>query len=501
MALVLPHSNVERETLLSEALFAAQSRITRDLEAARAQMTAANAQLNSLKAQQAKSKRWLSRAFVDADNHYRAMQKKVASLEKQLSTQTIRQGLENTEQRYAKAMAETSKLQANRLVSSSIHSAAKTFRRNNVVLMAPENADECIRQHMRAEMGLQDTPLMLTAGDVCDDCGVQMTVVANDSMLSCTLCHKLRLLPNMMTTSALHGTDVETSATITKHRLPEWIEMAQGKELMMPPRDVILEVAKFLVAHNMTGLEQYAEIIAAERAQGGPFRGVSDAETRLSTQIPDLGARLRAVSSSCVRTALRGIVTEGSKAKSTDKFRKFYERSSKICALVTGFWPPRMTGAQEELLRRLYTIAAPEYEKRRKPRQTYWPGGFPFFLRCLCVLLGWDEFAVQFPIPSGSREGGTRDTLRAEIWHALGWEQVPYSGQLPPITLPDGSSWSLILDDDDTAAATSNDTAAAGSADATDAAAVGEAKRIRKEVEGKLSIKKRRRVDFELECS
>ena len=391
--------------------------------------------------------------------------------------QTSKERFVHIEKKYSKALE---KAQVhNGLISSSIQSASKTFRRSNVVLMSPDNAEECIRQHMRAELGLQELPLMLTAGDVCDDCGVQMSVVSNDSMLSCSNCHKLRLLPNTMTTSALHGTDIESATVITKHRLPEWIEMAQGKEFAEPPPDIVKDVANFLIRHRMTGLEDYMDMIKEERKRHGPFRSVHDAKKRLP-DIPDLLQRLLAINASNVRTALRGLVTEGK----GEKYRRFYEKSAKVGALVSGFWPARMTGQQEELLRMLYTTAAPQYEKRRKPKQTYWPGGFPFFLRCLCVLLGWDEFAAQFPIPAGSKEGGSRDLLRNEIWTELGWELVPYTGKIAPIMLPDGSRLCTTLDEEE-----SNNESAS------------DARHMQKDVEAKLSIKKRGRLDFELQCS
>ena len=481
MATTLPHMSSEREALLTEAISVAQKKHEATQETLRSKLAHARDELSKFPT---RPPRWQIRAREDAVA-------KVKQLEEELSLLTtnrveLRRSFEAVERRYAHAMEATSKLQGNRLVSSSIHSAAKTFRRANVVLMAPENADECIRQHMRSDMGLQDAPLMLTAGDVCDDCGVQMSVVSNDSMLSCPQCHKLRLLPNTMTTSALHGTDMEGSASITKHRLPEWIEMAQAKEFAEPPEDVVVTVARFLVQNNMTGLEPFREIIAEERSQRGPFLGVEDALRRLKHRIPevDLEARLMAINSSASRTALRGVVAEA-KGKA-DKFRKFYERSAKIAAIISGFWPPRMTGQQEEMLRLLYTVAAPEYERRRKPRQTYWPGGFPFFLKNVCVLMGWDEIAAQFPIPAGSKEGGSRDLLRNEIWSELGWELVPYSGRLPPMRLPDGSTWSLTLEDDENEGQTEE---------------AAEAQKVRKEVESKISIKKRRRVDFELECT
>lgn len=424
------------------------------------------------------SKRWLLRDAQDANAKVKQLEEKLHILK--LKVKSGRKDIRNVQQRYAKALQSMSNSRKSKMVSTSMHSAAKTFRKSNIVLMAPENAEECIRQHLRAELGLQEKPLLLTAGDVCDDCGTQMMIVSNDSMLSCPTCHKLRLLPNTMTTSALHGTDVETSNSITKHRLPEWIEMAQAKEFTEPPIDIVESVARFMVKNGMTGLEQHRDAIREERKKG-PFKSAQDAIERLQDSVADLGNKLAAINASAARIALKGLVTNGQ-----DKFRKFYERSAKVASLVGGYWPPRMTSQQEELLRLMYTSAAPEYEKRRKPKQTYWPGGFPFFLRCVCVLLGWDEFANEFPIPPGSKEGGSRDLLRNEIWTDLDWQIVPYTGKLPPMRLPNGELYTLTLDDDE---------------DGGGLTGTGESTRqIKKEVESKIAIKKRKRCDVELEC-
>lgn len=467
--------DLEREHLLQDAVGVAQAKqasAAQDLKA-RIQSTQ-----NELLALPTPLPRWLQRKKQDLDSLLANLREQLRKNE--LGKAELREQAELIQKRYQVSSATK---MASKLVSASVHSAAKTYRKSNIVLMTPENHEEALRQHLRAELGLQETPLMLTAGDVCDQCGIQMTVVSNDSMLSCPSCHKLRILPNSMSGSALHGTDVEGSASITKHRLPEWIALAQGKDYGSPPDDITDAVAEFLIENQMTGLEPFQDEIAEERAANGPFRGVEDAVQRLKT-IPELESRLLAISSTSVRTALRGLANAGK----GDKFRKYYERSAKVCALVSGYWPPRMTGRQEETLRLLYTVAAPEYEKRRKPKQTYWPGGFPFFLRCLCVLLGWDEFAAQFPIPSSFKEGSSRDFLRNEIWNELGWELVPYSGKLPPMQLPDGSISSLTLEED----------GANGDEDQT---AKTEARAVRKEVEAKITLKKRKRIDFELNCN
>jgi len=428
---------------------------------------------------QIQTKPWLRIRLLQSE---KLLKERQAELGAKTSKADLHKKFDAVSKKYHAAMERCNKTHGHKMVSSSVHSTSRTFRKGNVVLMAPENAEECLRQAMRSELGLQEAPLLLTAGDVCDECGIQMLVVSNDSMLSCPSCHKLRILPNTMTTSALHGTDVEVSNTITKHRLPEWMEMAQAKEFAEPPEDLLINVSQFLIRNKMTGLEEFKDTIIEDRSKYGPYLSVGDALERLQDRIPNLDSKLRSLNAATARIALKGLVIDGH-----TKYRKFYERSAKVASIISGFWPPRMNSQQEEVLRLLYTTAAPFYEKRRKPKQTYWPGGFPFFLRSLCVLLGYDEFAAQFPIPSGSKEGGTRDQLRNEIWTELGWETVPYTGKPAPMLLPNGEMWSLSLDEE--------------LEDEEEESGKKATKQLKKEVETKISIKKRRRVDFELQCA
>ena len=424
--------NASRDALVREALDVAIERQTTEVASLNARLVAARA----VASKSDPKKRWLWRASKDAA----AL---IADLEKQLAAAStsradLRGGIEAKESYYARALEDAARTNGHRLITSSLHTVMS--KKRATILMTNTNVEECLRAELRAELGLQEAPLLLTPGDVCDDCGIQMVVVSHDSMLSCTRCHKLRVLPNNMTVSAMHGTDVESSSAITKHRLPEWIEMAQAKEFGDPSKEAVDQVALYLVRTGTTGLEEYRDMISAERRRGGPFLDADDAIARLPG-IDNLKKRLQSITSQQARRALHVIVNDGA-----DGLRKFYERSAKIASHVSGYWPPRMNAQQEELLRMMYTTAAPMYEKRRALKQSSFPGGFPYFLRSLVVLLGLDEFADAFPIPPGSTTA--RDTLRSEIWSALGWELVPVSGKLSPITLPDGSVMQVNLQED-----------------------------------------------------
>lgn len=314
-------------------------------------------------------------------------------------------------------------------------SSATRAPRPNVLLMTPENATRSLTLHLQSSLGQAPPPLLLTVGDICDECGVQMKVIANDSMLGCSSCHKTRLLPNTttVTVSSTGEFDYSSAAMHQKHRLPEWIEMAQAKQFAEPPLEVLETVVEHLVQKGATGLsERDVVALRKERVRGGVFLDAKDAIRRLEPSIPHIQATLLRLQSGVVRRALRDIVQVGGSAR----LRKYYEHSAKCASYISGFWPPRMNAQQEEVLRLVYAAAAPAYEARRKPTQHYWPGGFPYFLRSACALLGWDEFVPLFPLPPGSREGGGRHALRKAIWeNDLGWELVPAFAPLPPIRI------------------------------------------------------------------
>jgi hypothetical protein len=386
--------------------------------------------------------RWLKRKHLDLQALKSKLIEKLESI--QVDKSELRAKAEAKEAHYV-SLFQKLKTNPKQLVTQSAHSVLgpQKSKKNAVVVVSRENVGELLRQKFRAELGLQDLPLMITAGDVCDDCGLSMLVVSNDSMLTCPQCHKMRVLPNTMSSNNLQDSD--PASVITKHRFTEWLEFMQAKDVCAPPQDVLSAVGRYLLDNHMTGLEDHAIEIAEERRRNGPFKDIEDAEQRLPGRgIYACCKALISKNPSLIRGVLKTLVVRGD----GDKFRKFYERSVKITALLTGFWPPRLTGSQEEMMRMLFCAAAPYYEKERKPKTTTWPGGFPYFLRSLCILLGWDEFAQQFPVANSSINT-SRDALRHKIWSRpeMNWECVPYTGALPPIQLMDGTILNTVLQD------------------------------------------------------
>jgi hypothetical protein len=271
--------------------------------------------------------------------------------------------------------------------------------------------------------------------DICEDCGVQMMVIANDSMLACSRCAKTRVITSANAWTAAMDVDFSTSNNHQKSRLLEWLEFAQAKEYGEIADDTIKIVMEAIVSSKSSGLEKYISEIAEERQKNGPYLDSSSAIERLKHKVPSIESLLKNLDGIMVRNVIR-----------STSAKKFGERSPKIASMLSGFWPERLTADQEEYVRKLFMAASPAYDKWRKTNQPVWPGGYAYFLRCLMILLGWDEFATMFPIQMTGRNQ-EREDMRAAIWANLRWELVPSSGPQRPIKMPGTvGSGSAVLD-------------------------------------------------------
>ena len=262
--------------------------------------------------------------------------------------------------------------------------------------------------------------------DICDDCGVQMMVIANDSMLACSRCAKTRVITSANAWTAAMDVDFSSISNHQKSRLLEWLEFAQAKEYGEVPQNILNDVMTTLYTGKVTGLEAYVNDIAKERLKG-PFIDATNAIERLKGTIPNIERLLKGLDSIIIRNVVRSTTS-----------KKFGERGAKIASLLSGYFPERMTADQEEYVRKLFMSASPVYDRWRKTCQPVWPGGYAYFLRCLMILLGWDEFAAMFPIQITGRNQ-EREDMRREIWSILKWDNVPSSGPQSSITMLDGS--------------------------------------------------------------
>jgi hypothetical protein len=294
--------------------------------------------------------------------------------------------------------------------------------------LADRETQETFKTYVKREI-LNEVPNMISTvtADICDECGVQMMVIANDSMLACSRCAKTRLITTANAWTSTMDVDFSNINNHQKSRILEWLEFAQAKEYGEIPNEVIKTVMDSLVANKATGLEKYIPILSKERRENGPFIDSLNAIERLRDKIPDIEVLLKQIDGIAIRNIIRNTA-----------YKKFGDRSARISSIISGFWPERLSANQEEYIRKLFMAASPVYDRWRKTSQPVWPGGYAYFLRCILILLGWDEFAALFPIQVTGRNQ-ERESMRTQIWAILKWSDVPSAGQMTEIKCPNGT--------------------------------------------------------------
>lgn len=318
--------------------------------------------------------------------------------------------------------------------------------------VAAASASEKLKEAYKVVVRNAMPSLIANRGDLCDECGLPMRVIANDSLLGCPKCATARILPNTTAAAVSHGVEVDysSSAYHQKSRYVEWMECSQAKEYAEPPEDVMRAAMECVWSQRLSPLVEHAAVLAEEIQARGPFLDAEDAVERLKAKIPEVETYLRQITGAFIRKCLRTVVSEAKDEKIKDRLRKFYERSPKIASYVGGYLPLQMRPDQEEQMFHLFMAAAPIYEKYRKSAQQNWPGGYGYFIRSGCILMGWDEFVSQYPLPAGAKNVKDREELREKIWsNELHWEFTPATMPLPPIKVPGPPMPAAALEEDE----------------------------------------------------
>lgn len=350
-------------------------------------------------------------------------------------------------------------------------SAADRGRDMPAVRFAPSatagDPRQTVLDALRANVLGETPPLYISFGDVCDECGIAMKIIANYSMLGCPACGKTRRYDNMTAAAVGHGTDMDYSLNTyhQKSRLVEALEFTQAKEYADPPEVILRMVMEAQWATRRTALYEHAETIALDVQAHGEYVDAADAVQRLQPRIPDIEALLQADSQAskarrCLRdisrsadtwlplahpeaAALTGRARQDAVEKFQDRVRKFYERSPKIAAYIGGYLPLQMRPDQEEYIRRLFIASGAAYDRFRKAGHQNWPGGYPFFIRSILILLGLDEFIGQYPLPTCAKNLRDHETMRKEICKEMDWEYVASSLPLPRMEMLPGEGAKL----------------------------------------------------------
>ena len=355
---------------------------------------------NETEIEKCKNKRWLYRQCLDLKEEN---EKHLKTIEHYKSNGVLEE-FDNKMKPLMKRLGNAAKKQKNNTFRLELQEAERIVRK-----VLTKTSDPIILQHANT-------------GDICDDCGIVMKIIASDSLIGCPQCAKTRFIPVVTASLSLDSDFINNNLYNQKCRLLEWLEFCQAKEYAEPSDEIMNLIMQYLVKNKLTGLEEYTDIISKER-QNGEFMNVNNALERLQSKIPLLKEKLLAIKSITIRNAMQNI----SSKNQDERLRKFYERAPKYSSYISGYWPLRFSSFQEERIKKLYLAACPFYDKFRKPSQPNWPGGYAYFLRCLCVLLGWDEFCNHFNISAGPKNIEEREMVRKKIWAELKWEFVASS--------------------------------------------------------------------------
>lgn len=265
-------------------------------------------------------------------------------------------------------------------------------------------------------------------GDFCDDCGVMMLVIVSDSLLGCPKCAKTRSLPHASAQSSMESEFVSNSTVKIKSRLLEWVQFSQAKESGELDATVLKQLTSLVTKNHFSSLLQ-EDILRQiyDEIEKGPFLDSRDAVSRLP-KIPHLENLLKSLNGSMTKKCMQILVNRGNA-----KIRKLYESAPKYCAAISGYWPRRFNQEQEERIRRMFTLAAPVYhsDKSDTVSTLAFKGGYPYWLRCICILNGWYEFLGHFQIKKEA-QSSAREKKRKELWKILNWEYVPCYLPLKP---------------------------------------------------------------------
>lgn len=303
---------------------------------------------------------------------------------------------------------------------------------------------ELLPQKSKEEIPMMSTRTIRKSykGDICEDCGIHLRIVNNNSMLACFKCFKTRILPAI--SHAMHQEDEYSSSSIhtpQKNRLIEWLEFSQAKDYADPDETTMKYVLESYIVHpHGKEIMEYAGEISRNFREHGLYTSASNAITRLEPSIPSIRRLLLSINSETVYDVMRHVVQHERKAGGETLSMK-YERSPKIASYLSGFWPRRFSASQEETIRRMFSESSPLYDRLKKPNQPNFPGGYAAWLRSTVILLGLDEFINHFRVTMTSSRGGWNDkeTIRQTVCKELNWQFIPITDTPPPIYMEDGS--------------------------------------------------------------
>lgn len=276
-------------------------------------------------------------------------------------------------------------------------------------------------------------------GEFCNDCNVFMKIILQESILCCPMCGISKQIPLYSITSAESDFFVP-KALQNKARIIDWLQNVQGNDSGDAKAEIIEELCSFIYKQRRNKLCDYLNVIANQRKQGGIYKSYSDAIKRLHFHIPNIEMYLKSINHSFIRTCLEDMKNENTLLEmhgedQNSHLKRCYEKAPKYASSISGLKPLCFTSQQEEKIKYMYSLAAPEYE-RHKGKYKNWPGGYAYFLKCLCALLGYDEFIDHFEnFSTNTKIKEEREMFRKKVWGILKWQYFSMEHPLPKINI------------------------------------------------------------------
>ena len=271
--------------------------------------------------------------------------------------------------------------------------------------------------------------------EMCEKCNIFLKIILQESILSCPCCGTSKPIP-LYSISAAESDFFVPKALQNKARIIDWLQNVQGNDSGTVKQDIAEELCAFIYKHKKNKVCDYVKTISEEFIAGGPFTSHDNAIKRLKSKIPGISLYLKEINHSFIRQCLEEMKTNYFLMDGEDKgskFKRCYEKAPKYASALSGLNPLCFTSEQEEKIKYLYSLASPEYE-RHKGKYKNWPGGYAYFLRCVCALLGYDEFLDHFDhYSSNNKIKEEREIFRKKVWGHLKWEYFNMDHPLPKI--------------------------------------------------------------------
>lgn len=329
---------------------------------------------------------------------------------------------------YAQATAESGV--SNRKACDDLRSGIER-RRAEKKMASYRRAIEMVDRE-RAKTLIQDLELetdsgnvpMIQDNDMTCECGRPLLVVVEGAMVGCAVCRTVERIHSKLVVGAAApssraarasrspGTSIEMISTQSESRIRDLMMTIQGQGKTPAKDEDVERTADWMVKTNRHPLIPHAKKIvkAFNDRHRKEWASWDEAERDLGSQVVD---SLRKINGPYTREARTLMKREGAKIAT-------YDDSQAIATKLVGLRPPRISSSLFEYVCSLLRHAYPVYESASKSGDNFW-GGYPYFLRCIFLLLGRDEYLQYINLPSLKN----KEEIRQHLWQALDWEFVP----------------------------------------------------------------------------